>query len=225
MKKMTTLGTAALLSVAAMGAQAQVQTLNDSALSEISGQGGISLYTGLVQGTKPFAKAAVIDAAVGAGAIIGGSTIYGLTWFPSAITATVATPLVGFAAGAAIATVGVAALAATPFVATAALIQGRVEHGPNGTGIRHAAGALVAGPAIAAGAFIAAPVVAAAGVAAMPGVFIATTAARHAVSTAVLVGVPAAVVVTGASFVHHSAHIAGRVAYNGIQTVSAHLSH
>ena len=222
MKKMTTLGAATLLSVASIGAHAQVQALNDAALSEISGQG---FYVNLVQGVGPFVKGAVIDAAVGTAALIGAPTV--------AILATGTVPLAAatYVAGPAIATASLLSIVpaqatifvAAPVAAAGALIQGRKVHGPNGTGARHAVSIMVAGTA----GIIAAPVVgvgvAATALAANGPVAGAMLASGPVIAAGALTAGAATATVAGVSFVHNSAHVAGRVAYNGVQAVKSHF--
>lgn len=223
MKKMATLGAATLLSIASIGAHAQVQTLNDVALSKISGQG---LYKNLVQGTKPFAKGAAVDVAVGTGAVAGTvavTTSAVLLNIPAAAITWVAGPVIATASMVAIIPAQIAIAAATPVVATGALIKGRKVNGPDGTGIRHAAEAIVAGTA----GVVAAPIV---------GVGIAATALAAngpAAATVLLAGPVVAVsalsvgtataAVAGVSFVHNSAHVVGRIPYNGVQVVKSHI--
>lgn len=224
MKKMTTLGVAALLSVASIGAHAQVQTLNDAALSEISGQG---LYENLVQGAGPFAHAAAYDVAVGVGAFVGAPTVAILATgtIPLAAATWLAGPAIAAGALLAVVPAQAAIFVATPVVATGALIQGREVHGTDGTGARHAAEVMVAGTA----AIVAAPVVgvgiAATALAANGPAALTVLAAGPVIAAGALTVGAATVVVAGTSFVHNSAHVVGRISYNGVQVVKSHFTH
>lgn len=221
MKKVTTLGAAAILSVASIGAQAQVQTINDASLSEVSGQIG----HGLFEGTKPFLKARAINASVGIGALVAAPVVaaHAMAIAPVAATATyLAGPAIATASLAAIVPAQVAVIAVTPVAAAAALVHG---HRKNGHGIRNAIGVMaagtaavhaipVAGIAIATGAIVGNGPAAAAVLAAGPVVAHTAMAAGAATAT-----------VAGAAFVHNSAHLAQTITYNGISITKALLQH
>ena len=226
MKKMTTLGAAALLSVASIGAQAQVQTLNDAALSEISGQ-GMGLYTGLVEGTGPFIKAAAVDAAVNVGALVAAPTVAALATglnAPLAAATYVAGPAIAAASLLSIVPAQATIFAVAPVAATAALIKGRLANGADGTGIKNATKIMAASTA----AIIAAPVagvgIAATALAVNGPAAVAVLASGPVIAAGALTAGAATMAVSGASFVHHGAHVVGRTAYNGVQMVKAHLN-
>ena len=227
MKKTTALGAAVLLSAASIGAQAQVQALNDTALSEISGQ-GVGLYTGLVEGTGPFIAKSALHTAVGAGAMIATPTAVALATglnLPLAAAVYLAGPAI--AATALVATPAAMAVTfiAAPVVATGALIQGRIANGADGTGIRNAAGVMIAGSA----ALLAMPVigagVAATALAANGPAAAATWAAGPVIAAGALTAGAALTTVAGAGFIHSSAHVVGRMTHNGIQMVGSHIHH
>ena len=222
MKKMTTLGAVALLSVASVSAQAQVQTLNDSALSEINGQ-GMGLYSGLVQGNKHYTKAAVVDAAVFTAAIVGtpAAVIASTAVVPAAALVYAAGPVVAVTALASVPFVQAGIFVATPVVAAIDLVRER-KVAKDGTGIRHAAAIMVAGGA----AIIATPFVAtgvAVGAIALNGpAAAAVLASGPVIGTGAIVAGTGVAILSAGSFVHHAGHVVGRTLHNGHQMAKAH---